>query len=169
MVGILGRVKNLLNLTELKTIYYSLVYPYLLYGIIFWGGVNRTDFVQIFRTQKKIIRIISGSDFLSHTSPLFFENSVLKLDDIRKLEMSKFIYNDINSLNSFEFQNRTLIHSHNTRNNTDLNLPRPRTNKFARSIFYEGISFYNSLDNSFKFSDSVFYFKSQVKNFLLSN
>ena len=64
MVGIIYRTRGFLTLEALKTIYYSLVYPHLLYGIIFWGSVNQNNFDKIFRVQKKIIRLITGSHYL---------------------------------------------------------------------------------------------------------
>ena len=46
---------------HLKTLYYSLVYPYLLYGITLWGADYHTYLSKLVIMQKKIIRIITGA------------------------------------------------------------------------------------------------------------
>ena len=42
--------------------------------------------------QKRIIRIITGSRRLSHTDPLFRELGLLKLQDVNKFMIGKFIF-----------------------------------------------------------------------------
>ena len=167
MVGILYKIKSLLTSNALKTIYYSLVYPYLQYGIVFWGGACKTHLDKLFVSQKKIIRIITNSSYRAHTNPLFFNQSLLKLDDIKKLEMSKFIYSDLNTHNNFNLHTRNEIHSYNTRNNTALNFPQFRTNLSIRSVFYEGLSIYNGLNPEIKESTSLPSFKIKLKKHLI--
>jgi hypothetical protein len=40
----LNSLKNTLYSKQLKTLYYSLIHPYLTYGIILWGAANKTHF-----------------------------------------------------------------------------------------------------------------------------
>ena len=136
MVGVLYKVMKILTLPALKTVYYSLVYPHLQYGIIFWGAVNAVDFNKIFRAQKKIIRFIDGASRLAHSEPLFKLHKTLKLADIKQLEMCKFIYSDINFGHRFNFAARNQIHDHNTRHNHSLNLPEPRINAILNTLFF---------------------------------
>ena len=44
------------------------------------------------KIQKRVIRIIRNSLFLSHTNPLFEKLNFLKLKDIVKLEITKTIF-----------------------------------------------------------------------------
>ena len=168
MAGILNKIKKLLTRQALKTIYYSLVYPYFQYGIIFWGSTNKETFNRLFRSQKKIIRSVTNSSFSASTNTLFSNLSVLKLEDVKKLEMAKFIHIDMNSHDNFNFHTRASIHSHNTRNNTALNFPRPRTNLYRYSVFYEGIKIYNSLIPEIRESSSISAFKIRFKKFLIA-
>ena len=39
---VINKVNSYLPVSALKTIYYTLVYPYLAYGIILWGSTNKT-------------------------------------------------------------------------------------------------------------------------------
>ena len=49
--------KNLINL------YYSLVYPYLIYNVIIWGGTFSSRMSQLVILQKNLIRIITGENY----------------------------------------------------------------------------------------------------------
>ena len=169
MVGVFYKVKKLLTLPALKTLYHSLVYPHLQYGIIFWGAVNVVDFNKIFRAQKKLIRFIDGAARLAHTEPLFKQHKILKLEDIKKLEMCKFIYSDINFGHRFNFSARNRIHSHNTRNNHSINLPQPRINVIKYSVFYSGLQLFNNIPTLLKNSDSKASFKINLKLSILDS
>ena len=67
IIYILKRFKSIYPLHILKIIYCSLVQSKLLYGLLLWG----VDLKNISVLQKKAIRIINGSNFYSHTEPLF--------------------------------------------------------------------------------------------------
>ena len=109
--------------------------------LFFWSGVNETKFLEIFRLQKKIVRIIGNSDRFEHSEPIFKRFNILKLEDIKRLEYCKFISNGINIHDNFNFRPRTSVHAISTRNSSALNLPMPRTN----SVFYEGKKKFNDL------------------------
>ena len=83
----------------LKTLYYCLVYPYLHYCIIVWGSTNKTNLRRLVSLQKRVIRIISKSTFDSHSDPIFKDLELLKLSDIRQLELGKLMF----SLSHFFF------------------------------------------------------------------
>ena len=169
MVGIIYRTRDFLTLGALKTIYYSLVYPHLLYGIIFWSGASKFNFNKIFKVQKKIVRLITGSPFRAHTNPLFSRLAMLKLEDMKKIEMCKFIYNNLDEENFFNFSTRSSVHSHDTRNRSLLNLPQPRSNLLLNSIFFEGIRVFNDLDSDVKMSCDVQSFKYKMKRDFLNS
>ena len=43
--------------------------------------------------QKKSLRIITGSEYLAHTEPLFKALEILKVEDLHNLKLLKFYYN----------------------------------------------------------------------------
>ena len=49
--------------------------------------------VQVSKLQKKSIRLITGSEYLAHSEPLFKELDLLKIEDLYKLKILKFYYN----------------------------------------------------------------------------
>ena len=90
--GILFRISKFVPLNTLIKLYYSLIYPYILYGILIWGGSADTHLNSLFLIQKRIIRCITCSDRLSSTQPLFQKCKILKLRDVYKLSMGTHMY-----------------------------------------------------------------------------
>ena len=73
-IGIINKTKFCLPLSSLLTLYSSLILPYLNYGILVWGNTYQTLLDKLLLLQKKSLRIICHTAYLSHTDPLFFEN-----------------------------------------------------------------------------------------------
>ena len=71
---------------QIKTLLYNpLIVPHINYCIMAWGfQLNR-----IIKLQKKALRIITLSNYNSHSIKTF---SLLKVDDILKLQQLKFYY-----------------------------------------------------------------------------
>ena len=57
------KVKHIFTTNYLLTLYYSLVYPYIDYGITLWGTSHETHTNRIFIMQKKAIRMIAGAKY----------------------------------------------------------------------------------------------------------
>ena len=89
-LGIMYKLKNVLPIHILKILYYSLILPYLSYGILAWGASSAR--LRLFSLQKKAIRLITNSRFNAHTEPLFKALNLLKLEDIHKLCVLKFYF-----------------------------------------------------------------------------
>ena len=70
-------IKNLLNLNELKTIYYSYFHSVMSYGIIFWGTSHFAT--NVFRIQKKMTRIITNRSKRDSCRPIFTQLQILTL------------------------------------------------------------------------------------------
>ena len=54
--------------------------------------------------QKKVVRIITNSNYLAHSEPIFKTLNLLKLEDIIKVDMIKFYYQPENKNLPFYFQ-----------------------------------------------------------------
>ena len=165
-IGILFKIKFVLPKNILKLLYYSLVFPYLSYGIIFWGSAANVHFNQIFLLQKRAVRLITNSKFLDHTGPLFKSNSILKLTDIRKLEIGKFVYNDLEYRNILDLSLSTAIHRYPTRFNLNFYIPRVRTELAKRFLRFQAVQLWNSLPENIQNSRTIDIFKYRLKLFL---
>ena len=128
-IGILAKLKNCMENKLLISIYYSLVYSHLNYGIQAWGSASSTDLEKILTLQKKAVRIMSGVQYfqiygqppgpLPSSEPLFNNLKILKIDDIYKLNIANFVYATLNKDSPILFHNwfiySHLVHEHNTR------------------------------------------------------
>ena len=85
-IGIMNKLKQQLPTFILKILYDSLIQCHINYGILAWG-FNTTN---IFKLQKKSIRVITKVKYNAHTDPLFKNHDILKAQDIFKLNILKF-------------------------------------------------------------------------------
>ena len=134
-LGMLCKLKHFLPFYILKTLYNSLLLPHFTYGILAWG----TNTNQIFKIQKKAIRIITNSKYNAHTNPLFKSLNLLKIQDIYNLNVLKFYFNYRHNLlpryfNSYNFKYRSSIHEHHTRSKNEIQVNKTRTNIGGKSL-----------------------------------
>ena len=66
-VGILCKVQKYLDQQTLHNLYYTFVYPYLIYGVEIWGNACNVYLDPLVKLQKKCLRIITFSSYLEHT------------------------------------------------------------------------------------------------------
>ena len=76
---ILNSVKNMLPNFILRQIYYTMVQPYLTYGIILWGSTYQSYLKRTVILQKKAKRCIHKAHYNAHTKPLFYASNVLNI------------------------------------------------------------------------------------------
>ena len=76
----------------LKTLYYTLVHPYIEYGILAWGGANSSILRHTVVLQKRAMRYIPNSTYNSHTDPLFKLSNIMKLENVYNYQMALFMY-----------------------------------------------------------------------------
>lgn len=147
----INRAKPVLQRKHLLILYYSLVYPYITYGITLWGNAHATHLSNLIVMQKKLVRIMTNSAFLAHTEPLFKRLAILKLEDVYKLQICKyvlsFLRNLLPTLLMSIFTPVSHGHSHVTRQHTThrLVVPISRTTVSRQSIVYMGPEIWNSL------------------------
>ena len=98
-VGIVCKLKQYLCTKSITTIYYSLVYSHLVYGIQVWGSACDTDLKILSTLQNKAVRIMTNNNTFQTESwalvsadPLFVELKLLKIKEIFQLEVGKFIF-----------------------------------------------------------------------------
>ena len=116
--GILCRLKHFLPTHILRTIYCSIIQSNLNYSLLAWGF----DCNRLIKLQKKILRIISSSNYNAHTEPLFKNLKLLKLTDLMKINTLKFYYKLKNQKIPVYFKNYQVlsqeeIHGRDTRFN----------------------------------------------------
>ena len=78
----LRSVKKTLNQKSLLLLYNSVFHCHLLYAVQIWSCSRSSLVNDIFKMQKKAIRIVAGMSYNSHTEPLFKKLQVLPLPDL---------------------------------------------------------------------------------------
>ena len=100
-IKVIYQLAPLLPMNRLVTLYYSLIYPYMIYCNLVWGKAYSTHLDSLFKLQKKIIRIINKKPFLYHTNELFFKNKILKLHDIYLYRLGIFMFSNAQFRSNF--------------------------------------------------------------------
>ena len=170
MTGLLFRVKSYFPPNVLKQLYYSFVYPHISYCISAWGKSGISILNPLIRLQKKVVRILSSSNYLAHTSPLFKNLEILKLNDIYKFKVMEHMYKTL-VLNKYPLLKSTILqsqinHNYNTRNNK-YSIPHIRIEKCRRSLLYQGLNLWNTLPVFMTSSKSLNSFKTSCRRYLL--
>jgi hypothetical protein len=70
-------IKPIMPTETLKMVYYSYFYSLLTYGIIFWASASFSE--QIFRIQKRIIRVMNGLQTRDSCRDAFRDSGILPL------------------------------------------------------------------------------------------
>ena len=174
-VGILSKVRHFVNKHILVMLYYSLIYPFLTYGVHVWGLTCLSFLTQLFIIQKKAIRIISFSEPKSHSEPLFKSLNLLKLNDVIELQILSFVYQWSHRLLppcfSEYFKFTSSVHPYSTRQSSKRNLYLASVNTTQyglRSLKFTGPRLWNSLPTSLTTSNSLRIFCKTLKNSMLN-
>ncbi len=171
-IYIINRVKNILSKEYLKMLYYSLIHPYLVYGVTLWGGTHLTYLKKLFILQKKAIRIINKTNYLHHTHSLFHDNAILKLADLYNLEVAKYLYRFSKKVLTKPLQKlfttHSSLHNYNTRNRNNPCIPLNKSTSSIISIIQKGPIIWHKVPNELKKSRTISIFKYKYKKYLIS-
>ena len=149
-IGLLSKLRHYVSENTLINFYYSLIYPFLIYGIIVWGNTYTISLNPLFILQKKAVRIITFSSFDQHSSPLFKYLNIIKFFDLVKLHISIFMYkfhnNQLPSVFCDLFISVNKIHKYNTRlaSKQSYYLRKARTNYGIFNIRFQAPTVWNS-------------------------
>ena len=172
-IGVIYKSSFCLSPSSLRTLYFSLIYPYLVYCISVWGSTYSSNLNRHIYSQEKVyIRIISKSSYDAHTEPLFKALRILKFADIYKFQVGKMMFLFRKGLLPSAFCNmfplRNTFHSYNTRTCEHFHVASYRTNIRYFAIRFQGPKLFNSFDSSLKNANSISSFKTQLRTFLSS-
>ena len=137
------------------------------YCNLIWSNTYSSHLDPIIKLQKRVIRLITNSDYLAHTYPLFKQLKLLNIMNFRKYNLAIYF-----------FKNRATLlphlrhhHHYHTRNR---NRPIPEHHHrtiFEKSFVYQAPIIWNELLNhnpNFADINSLNLFKRRTKQYLLS-
>ena len=87
-IAVIHRTKSYLPFSVLQTMYKSFIHPILYYGLLLWGPQCE----RLFFLQKRIMSVITNSNYIAHTNPVFKTLNLLKLPDLYRLQLYKLYY-----------------------------------------------------------------------------
>ena len=153
-------------------LYYCFIYARIQYGSVIWGNAPKIYLKESSVRLNGIIHTITFSKKYSHvTNKSLQELNLLKLNNIYKLELAKYIYqlHYGTLLKSFydRFIKLSAIHNYSTRQKQNLVYFRPQIKKtIGRELLTHIITYAKKLNPPLKILDG-FLLKHNTKNFLL--
>lgn len=172
-IGILNRLRGLLPRNILITLYNVLIFPYLNYCKVVWGGTYPTRLLSLHILQKRAIRIIFNKDAKYHTYELFREIKNLSISDVNRFYISIFMYywicGNLPSIFNNLFTLSCNIHDHSTHaSRINFSLPFCRLTASQHSICFLGPKTWNNLPERLRSSSSsISTFKKSLKDHLM--
>ena len=168
--GILSKLRYNVPIQTCLQVYYAIFYSHLIYGCNIWGLTTEQNLNMIEILQKKSVRIMTFSDFNSHTNNLFIDLKLLKVRDIIKSQQLKLVYEFYNNLlptdlqSLFDYDNE--VHNYPTTSASKhlLHIPRIYTTTYGnKSIKYHCPILWNAtvksnipIDNKIKNNISIY-------------
>ena len=152
-----------LSTHSLRTLYNSLILPYLYYCNLAWGGTYKTNLQRIVILQERAVRKVNNSTYDANNGPIFKKLELLRFHDIRLFQLAFLMFSFKISTLPSQFNNlffmNSQIHNYNTRNAHSFRLSLCRTNTRLFSIYFQDPKFYNSLNSVITGSSSSASFK----------
>ena len=172
-VGVICRLRCILPEPILRTLYTSIVLPYLTYCNVAWGNAFKIHTDKLKVLQKKTVRLITNSTFRHPSKPLFLKLKLLPLEDLVAFNCLIFKFKlhfcphfcqlkDLFPLNS-------QIHNYNTRQQNLIHRPYARTNVSLNSFITTCIKEWNRLPADIRNCTSLYQSKVQCKKYLFDN
>ena len=117
-IGVIIKARKVLHNESLKCLYYSFIYPYMIYCNQVWGSACKTNIEPLQVLQKRAVRIILWVHPRSPSEPL---------------------------LTTLKFLKNSNIHVHDTRQKCHYHLQLCRTNLGKCGLRYVGASIWNNI------------------------
>ena len=165
-------VEVLVNHT-VRQLYYTMVQPYLTYGIVIWGSTYQSYLKRTVILQKKAIMYMHKAHYNAHTKPLFYASNVLNIEYTYLLEVAKCMHDftrrklPIPLLNFFS--SNLTVHQHNTRQVLDPHFTIIFNSIAEKSIIHRGPRIWSNIPQPIKECANKNSFNKLLKRHFLMN
>ena len=182
----LSRAAKLLPTEDLKILYFSLILPYLNYGLLAWGGsskcysqyhelysdtdtVSMSSLIPVHKLQKRALRVISKKGKITHHIPLCAFLEILDLEHLYCLRALSFFYDYYHENLPPFFMNKLII-NHSRSSNILLKIQYRRTELASCTIFHTLPNIWNPLPEELKIeiNKSKATFLKKVKHYYIN-
>jgi hypothetical protein len=132
-------IRNSISRKALFFVYYSYVYSFLTFGIMFWGTENK-NLYELFLLQKSSVRLICGLSAKFSCRGYFKKFDLLTVPCLFIYVLCIFKFN-----NSDLFETNSDLHRYNTRNKNDVVIPLHTSNSLSKSPYYLAATLFDHL------------------------
>ena len=167
VIGMLYRVCHCIPHKQMKNLYYSLIYPHIMYCIPVWGRASVGGLKTVQRVQRRALKLVYGRDGYIPDNC-----AVLNVDSMyayfAAIKLHQILGSDNHTYFNFRIAENQVQHIHDTRFRVNQNLLPPfyRTNRCQSSFLYQSIAVWNNLPRSIKGVQSLKQFKLLLKSYL---
>jgi len=164
-IGILNRISSVVPPIAKKCIYFSLVYPYITYGIAVWGGRGISNNRRVERLMRRATKIVSYPQPIYHGITQYFFNfesvykffTLVKMFRVMKLEQHSYFRGNIDVL--------VPQHEHHTRfrQRGSLRPPQYSKTKCQKTFFFTSIGLWNDLPSEIRSCNTLGEFRKFLK------
>jgi hypothetical protein len=168
-IGIMRKIAPFVPCSVLRNLYFSLIYPYIMYGIAAWGGCGSTQLNRVKSIQSRALSLFPGNK-----EEKCKINRLLNIDDIYNyFVLVKFYKCYVAGMHEHFFVkilSNKPSHSYSTRfrDNNMINLPSFSKSKCQSSFIFKGTALWNALPIHLKEIKTLSPFKKRLMDYLLS-
>ena len=169
-VGVLRRIKPFVPRDSLLKLYKSLIQPYFDYCSPLWDTCAKTLKDNLQTLQNRAARVISGENYDVRSEDILQSLKLDSLDVRRKKLKSVLLYKVLNGISAPCLRENlvrlnVLPRGYELRDSeTDLKLPKPKTNFLKRSFQYSASTLWNDLSTEAKKATNLNEFKRLISN-----
>ena len=188
-IGVLFKIRPFATNAIMRSLYYSIIHPHLIYAIQVWGSTFDKYISKLVTLQKKLNytqRLPNGQHI--QIKPLFASQEILQVAELFEYQTLIFIHNTLNGKSPLALQSLftrcSEVYSYATRSCTNVKLneqnvetsdklmlfvpPSRLVNYGQKSIKVEGSNLWNAIPTNLKATLSSSCFKNHTKKYLLS-
>ena len=172
--SIFYKLRNKLPSSCLRSIYYAFVHPHILYGIEIYANMCSTYLKPLNVLVNKLLRTLQNCRLQTPVAQLYWEHHTLPVNQLFTQQIltlvRTFFYhnNELPEINREQFVINSTVHSHSTRQKSDLHICSVQKLIGQKSIQYVGSVLWNEIPQFLKNLMSRYTFKRKLKAHLLN-
>ena len=173
--GMYYKLRSILPLKCLRTLYFALVYPHLIYGIEIYGNTSKTYFDPLCKVNNRILRILQNKSVRTPIHVLYSNYNTLPILGLRDAQLAYLMHKYVHHRSSLPaiyleyFVFNKDVHSYNTRESSSLHSQSTNKSLGARNLKSLGVKIWNNIPKSIRFINNFPVFKRKIKQIYLSN
>ena len=158
----LKKLKNILPLSKLCSVYQALAEIHIRYADVVWGNLPKTKLHTLQCFQDRALSIIKNAKIKDK-----WQGNWLKVESLIKLDQAVMIFKINNKLCPESLWSRFRqiyeISNYNTRNSRNLEIPMTNLEKTKKGFHHNGLKVWNSIPNEVRELPLLYQFKKSLK------